>query len=130
MHFRNHSAVVMGNNPSNADVEGDEGATFENLVATHLLKRNHFLEDSEGYQMGLYFIRDKEGREIDFVVTKEKRLESLVEVKWTDEQISKHLQYYSERLKPVHSLQIVANLKREYHKNELRVLQAKNYLAK
>lgn len=32
----------------NADVVGDEGAKFENLVATHLLKRNHFRVDSAG----------------------------------------------------------------------------------
>ncbi len=30
----------------NADVIGDEGARFENLMASRLLKRIHFLEDS------------------------------------------------------------------------------------
>ena len=29
----------------NAEVVGDPGARFENLVATHLLKRTQFLED-------------------------------------------------------------------------------------
>ncbi|MDX1957848.1 MAG: ATP-binding protein [Leptospiraceae bacterium] len=45
----------------NADVEGDEGAVFENLVATHLLKKIQYIEDYEGYRMQLHFIRDKEG---------------------------------------------------------------------
>lgn len=113
----------------NADVEGDEGAIFENLVATHLYKRIQLIEDSEGYRMQLYFLRDKEGREIDFVITKDKKIERLVEAKWSDDQISKNLVYYSEKLKPKHSIQIVANLRREYIKNQLQVRKAVEYLA-
>lgn len=113
----------------NADVDGDEGAIYENLVASHLLKKIQFLEDSQGYRMELNFIRDKEGREIDFVITKDKKLESLIEAKWSDEEVSKNLVYYSERLKPKESLQLVGNLKREYKKNKLEVLNAKAYLS-
>lgn len=113
----------------NADVDGDEGAVFENLVATHLLKKINFLEDYEGYRMQLHFIRDKEGREIDFVITKDKKLESLIEAKWSEDDISKNLVYYSERLKPKQSLQLVANLKREYKKNKIEVLSAKTFLS-
>jgi predicted AAA+ superfamily ATPase len=109
-------------------VEGDEGAIFENLVATHLYKRIQFIEDSEGYRMQLYFLRDKEGREIDFIITKDKKIERLIEAKWSDDQISKNLVYYSEKLKPKQSIQIVANLKREYTKNQLQVKKAVEYL--
>jgi len=48
----------------NGDVLGDEGARFENLVATSLIKRLHFLEDRDGYRYELRYIRDKEGREV------------------------------------------------------------------
>ncbi|NBU97283.1 MAG: ATP-binding protein [Spirochaetia bacterium] len=113
----------------NADVEGDEGAIFENLVASHLYKRIQFIEDSEGYRMQLWFLRDKEGREIDFVITKDKKLINLIEAKWRDDQISRSLSYYSEKLKPKHSLQLVANLKREYAKNQLQVKKAVEYLS-
>jgi predicted AAA+ superfamily ATPase len=113
----------------NADIEGDEGAIFENLVATHLYKRIQFIEDSEGYRMQLWFLRDKEGREIDFVITKDKKLINLIEAKWSDDQISRSLSYYSEKLKPKQSIQIVANLKREYTKNQLQVIKAVEYLA-
>jgi hypothetical protein len=112
----------------NADVEGDEGAIFENLVATHLLKKIQFTEDSEGYRQQLFFIRDKEGREIDFAITKDKKLEFLIEAKLSEEGISKNLTYYSEKLNPMRSLQLVANLKREYKKNKLEVLSAKDFL--
>ena len=113
----------------NADVEGDEGAIFENLVATHLLKKIQFTEDSEGYRQQLYFIRDKEGREVDFAITKDKKLEFLIEAKWSEEEVSKNLTYYSEKLNPMRSLQLVANLKREYKKNKTEVLSAKDFLA-
>jgi predicted AAA+ superfamily ATPase len=114
----------------NADVEGDEGAVYENLVATHLLKKIQFQEDFEGYRQQLHFIRDKEGREVDFLITKDKKPEILIEAKWSDDQISKNLSYYSEKIQPQMSLQLVANLKREYTKNKLHVLLASNYLSK
>ena len=77
----------------------------------------------------MFFIRDKEGREVDFAITKDRKLESLIEVKWSDEQISKNLTYFSEKLNPSESLQLVAHLKREYSKNKLQVLKAAQFLA-
>nr|MBC8359930.1 ATP-binding protein [Candidatus Desulfatibia profunda] len=92
----------------NADVLGDEGARFENLVATSLLKRLHFLEDRDGYRFELRYIRDKEGREVDFAIIKEGQLEELVEVKYSDETISRSLLYYCNRLNPKRATQVVA----------------------
>ena len=46
----------------NADIPGDEGMRFENLVATSLLKRIQFLEDRDGYRYELRYVRDKEGQ--------------------------------------------------------------------
>lgn len=63
----------------NGDVVGDSGAVFENLVATTLLKRLHFWEDLYGYRYEMQFIRDKEGREVDFAIVKEGQLEELIE---------------------------------------------------
>ena len=45
----------------NADVLAGKGERFENLVATSLLKRLHFLEDRDGYRYELRYLRDKEG---------------------------------------------------------------------
>lgn len=105
----------------NGDVLGDEGARFENLVAASLIKRLHFLEDRDGYRYDLRYIRDKDGREVDFVILKDGVLEEIIEVKFSDEEISKSLSYYSERLKPKNATQITANLKRPYDKNGIRV---------
>jgi predicted AAA+ superfamily ATPase len=82
------------------DVEGGEGARFENLVACALLKRCHFLEDYEGFKMHLHYVRDKDGREVDFAVLKDKKLSLLMEAKWSDSVPSSSLRYFSERLKP------------------------------
>jgi uncharacterized protein len=105
----------------NGDVLGDEGARFENLVATSLIKRLHFLEDRDGYRYDLRYIRDKEGREVDFAILKDEVLEELIEVKYSDEDVSRSLSYFTERLKPKKSTQITANLKRPYDKNGIRV---------
>lgn len=74
-----------------------EGARFENMVAGHLLKYCHFLEDTEGHKMELRFIRDVDLREIDFVVLKNKKPLFAVECKTGESHISKHLYYYRER---------------------------------
>ena len=111
----------------NGDVLGDEGTRFENLVAMSLLKRLHFLEDHEGYRYELCYVRDKEGREVNFLILKEGIVEELIEVKFSDEQISKSLLYYSERIKPKRVTQIVANLKRSYSKGRITVIDPISY---
>lgn len=105
----------------NADVIGDSGARFENLVATHLLKRIYFREDSEGYRYELHYLRDKEGREVDFVITKDGTIEELIEAKYADDSIAPHLTYYSERLRPLRTTQIVAEIKNPYTRGKLHV---------
>jgi len=111
----------------NGDVLGDEGARFENLVATSLLKRLHFLEDRDGYRYELRYIRDKEGREVDFVIVKEGELEELIEAKFSDENISKSLLYYAKRLNPKRATQIVATTKRPFDKNQIKVTDPVSY---
>jgi hypothetical protein len=114
----------------NGDVLGDEGARFENLIATSLLKRLHFLEDRDGYRYELRYIRDKEGREVDFVIVKEGKLEELIEAKFSDENISKALLYYAKRLNPKRATQIVATIKRPYDKNQIKVIDPVSYFQK
>ncbi len=111
----------------NADVLGDEGARFENLVATSLFKRLNYLEDRVGYRYELRYIRDKEGREVDFAIIKEGDLEELIEVKYSDESISKSLLYYTRRLNPKRATQLVATLKRSFDKGGIKVTDPISY---
>ena len=111
----------------NGDVIGDEGARFENLIATSLLKRLHYLEDRDGYRYELRYIRDKEGREVDFVIVKDGKIEELIEAKYSDETISRSLVYYAERLKPPKATQIVANLRRPFDKGKVKITDPISY---
>ena len=113
----------------NGDVLGDEGARFENLVATSLLKRLHYLEDSQGYKYELRYIRDKEGREVDFAIVKEGELEELIEVKYSDDSIARSLSYYADRLNPKRAVQIVSEIKRPYDKGKIRVTDPISYFS-
>lgn len=113
----------------NGDVLGDEGAVFENLVAATLIKRLHFLEDRDGYRYELRYIRDKEGREVDFAIFKEGELIELIESKYADENISRSLIYYAQRLNPQKATQIVAKLKRPYDSGRIQVIDPISYFS-
>jgi hypothetical protein len=73
------------------------GARFENMVAGHLLKYCHFLEDTEGERMELRFLRDIDRREIDFVVLKNRRPLFAVECKTGERNLSPHIRYFKAR---------------------------------
>lgn len=98
----------------NADVDDEKGARFENLVATHLIKRLNFLEDRDGHAYELCYIRDKEKREVDFAVIKDNKLIELYEAKHADDKPSTSLRYYAAKLKPRRAVQIVATLSKSY----------------
>jgi len=73
------------------------GARFENLVASHLLKYCHFVEDTEGYEMELRFLRDTDKREVDFVVLKNREPIFAVECKSGDRAVSPAIPYFAQR---------------------------------
>lgn len=75
----------------------DKGARFENFVASHLLKYCHFMEDTEGDKMELRFLRDRDLREIDFVVLRDGKPLFAVECKSGERQLSKSITYFKER---------------------------------
>ncbi len=75
----------------------DPGPRFENLVAGHLLKYCHLVEDTEGHAMELRFVRDTDGREIDFVVLRDGQPELAVECKSGDRSAAPACRYFRER---------------------------------
>ena len=85
----------------------DLGARLENFVASHLYKAIQFWTDQGLGEYGLYYLRDKDGREVDFLVTKDRKPWFLVEAKASGEHgISRWLYYYQEKLKVPHAFQI------------------------
>ncbi len=111
----------------NADVVERDGVRLENLVATTLLKRLHFIEDYYGYPVSLHYLRDKDGREVDFVTVINGIVYELIEVKTADATISTSLKYYSDKLKPKHTVQIVGNLARPYNQGNILVTNPIDY---
>lgn len=75
----------------------DPGARFENLVGSQLLKYCHFVADTEGWPMELRYLRDTDGREVDFVVTRKGKPLFAVECKLSDRHLDPALRYFAAR---------------------------------
>lgn len=84
----------------------DEGARFENLIASHLLKFCHFYEDVFGISAELYYVRDTFKREVDFLVVWEKQPWLLVEAKSAPERKLPALVTFGEALHVPHRYQV------------------------
>lgn len=84
----------------------DDSARFENLVASHLLKYCHFIQDTEGYRMDLRYIRDKDGHETDFIVIKEGKPLFAVECKLKDSKLDPSINYFSKKIAVPHWYQV------------------------
>ena len=107
----------------------NEAARFENMVASHLLKTIHFLYDTEGYKAELYFLRDREGREVDFLISVNKKPWMAVEVKLNNKEISKNLKYFSERLKIPFIYQVIKEKGVDFTVNGIRAISADKFLS-
>lgn len=71
------------------------GRRAENLVAAALLKACHFWTDHGLGDFALHFLRDKQGREVDFLVSRDDEPWLLVEVKLTaGRKVSDALRYF------------------------------------
>ncbi len=89
----------------------DKGAKLENFVASHLLKAVQFWTDTGEGKFALYFLRDKDKREVDFLVTQNEQPWLMVEVKTSGkEPLSKSLLHFQAQLKAPHVLQVAFDL--------------------
>ena len=107
----------------------DRAARFENLVALHLLKLCHFLQDSEGHDVELHYLRDRAGHEVDFLVTHRRRPWIAVEVKLSESRLAPELLYFKERLRIPSCYQVVLEGDRDFLKDGVRCLPAARFLA-
>lgn len=86
----------------------DVGLRLENLVAGHLLKYTHYNEDISGDIYELRYFRDRDGREVDFVVLKNRKPIFFIEVKNGIKQQSPHLVYLKRKFPDVRAFQLHA----------------------
>lgn len=95
-------------------VIGDRGAKLENAVACALLKECHRVEDQTGATRTLHYMRNKEGLEVDFVVTDGNRETHCIEVKSSDPEPTSALRTLTRHLNAkALRLQLVGTLDRE-----------------
>lgn len=85
----------------------DKAARFENLVAHHLLKTCHFWTDTGEGTFDLYYLRNKEKQEIDFLIVRNGEPWLPVEVKWSDRDLSPNWKRFAPMLSCKYGLQIV-----------------------
>ncbi len=91
-----------------------EGPRFENLVAVHLQKWVHFLQDTEGLDVELRYFRDVDGREVDFVVVVGRRPTHLIECKASDAPVDRGLRYLKLRFPDAEAWQISATGSKDF----------------
>lgn len=107
----------------------NDGARLENMVASHLLKFCNYLWDVEGYNSELFYLRDNEKREVDFLVTNSKKPWFAVEVKQGKEDIHKNLKYFNEKISIPYCFQLSLNSKEDYKKGNIRVMPIDKFLS-
>lgn len=109
-------------------VANGDGAQLENMAALSLLKHVVGKIDYHAENYALHYLRDKEGREVDFVIVKDHAIQQLVEIKMTNEDVSKSLSYFSQKYN-LPAIQLVKNLRNEYKSQNISILKAQNWLS-
>jgi len=108
----------------------DHGARFENMVASHLLKFCHFFEDTQGVGATLYYLRDAQKREVDFLIVWEKEPWLLVECKLSPPKRFTSINYFGEKLGVRHRYVVTMADEADYldKRTGVRVIPASKFL--
>lgn len=94
-------------------VKGNLSMKLENLTACALLKELHYLEDVEGMTTALYYLKNKDGKEIDFVTSVNNKITYLIEVKLAENTLSKNFSVFGKYFNKAKKIQLVKDLKKE-----------------
>jgi len=112
-----------------SEIADNDGAKLENVVASHLLKLCHYLNDVDGYKTDLSFLRDVDGREVDFLVTEGGKPWFAVEVKSSSTEVSKTLPYFGNKLDIPFLYQVVDERNIDIRKDKIRILSMEKLLS-
>ena len=88
----------------------DTGGRHENFVACHLLKAVQFWTDRGFGDFELRYVRDKNGREVDFLVIKDNEPWFLCEVKTSETSVTPSLRHFQDMLKAPYAFQATFNV--------------------
>lgn len=96
----------------------DQPARFENMVAAHLLKACHYWTDTGEGAFELFYLRDKDKHEIDFLIVRDGVPWLPVEVKYNDTKPSENWPRFMGHLHLKRALQVVRSPVWEVHKSK------------
>lgn len=111
-------------------VQGDEGVRFENACAAMLLRHAHFLQDSAGRAMSLHYVRDKEGREIDFALCEGGAPVGFAECKLSDPAVPSFLAAVAGRFPSAGAAVLVRHLRQPEQRGNIAVERAADWLSR
>ena len=94
-----------------------------------LLKHVHFRQDSRGKDVGLHYIRTKDGSEVDFVLSENKQLTHLIECRLTDSTLNRPLAGFAGKFPTAEAIQLVHSLRQEESRASVRIADAAGWLA-
>lgn len=85
----------------------DEGKKFENFMAIQLKTFCEYVSDGGFCKMSLYYLRDKQKHETDFLITINNQPALLVEAKLNEESLDDNLNFFYEKIKTAAAIQVV-----------------------
>ena len=94
-------------------VIGDPGIKLENTVACAIQKEIHFREDCFGEEKKVYYLKNKDGKEIDFCTTANDSPSLMVEVKWKDGTLSSNFEIFKKFFPQIKMIQVTKELRKE-----------------
>lgn len=109
-------------------VQGNEGIQLENHMAVSLLKYVYEKNDYCAEPYMLHYLRNKEGHEVDFVLSKKQTIQKMIEVKNSDKTLSPSLKFFHTKYQ-FPALQVVHHLRQEYQTQGISILKAHSFLS-
>ena len=108
-------------------VVGNRGTKLENLVACSLLKSIYAQNDYHAHNYSLHYLRTKEKIEVDFAIANNNKIEQIIEVKGSDDDLHHGLKYFHNKYE-LPAIQIVENVRHERMAGEIKILSLEKYL--
>lgn len=105
----------------------EPAARFENFLASHLWKAAQIWTDLGLARAELFYVRDRDGRETDFLMTNEGKPWFLVEAKLAESRPDEALTYFGSRL-AVPALQLTWDSKSERREGHVSVADCRRWL--
>jgi predicted AAA+ superfamily ATPase len=107
----------------------EKSARFENLIASHLLKLVQYLKEADGYKAELNYLRNVDKKEVDFLVSIDKKPWFCVEAKLQETKPAPSLFYFKDRLRIPYAYQVVKKAEIDVLKKGIRIVSADRFLS-